>query len=96
MSVNIIVFAVKNFPVKKLKKYIFTVELIFLKVKVKNFTVKNSSVENFIVWFENQWIKEKFNLYESAYLTILCQDNGFYSANHSIEDSHAIIYCEIR
>ena len=56
--------------------------------KVKWTNVKNTTVDNFIKYFEDQWVKQNFNWFEGAYDGVPSHDNGLESNNRYIKDFH--------
>jgi hypothetical protein len=60
----------------------------FVLFKSKWSSVNNVTVDNFIEYFENQWVKVNFNWFEGAYHGIPSHDNGLESTNRNIKDYH--------
>jgi hypothetical protein len=49
---------------------------------------KNTTVDNFLKYFEDQWVKINYNWFEGAYEGIPTHDNGLESTNRYIKDFH--------
>ena len=54
--------------------------------KTKWSELKNSKVDTFISYFEEQWVKVNFNWFEGAYDGIPSHDNGLESTNRYVKD----------
>ena len=60
----------------------------FQLFKTKWLEKNNKTVNTFIKYFEEQWIKINFNWFEGAYSGVPSHDNGLESTNRYIKDYH--------
>jgi hypothetical protein len=71
-------------PAENYEMFIKSFELF----KTKWLEKKNVTVDNFIKYFEEQWVLKNFNWFEGAYEGIPSHDNGLESTNRYIKDFH--------